>query len=392
MDYGKIIEFLESFLLPFLGVLTALFIATALYHFSKPRSFKQNTLPNLPDDLKSREQQIIHLADRIRTGQSSAIIGFFSEERRTILGYLRNENPKQQEELYSDKANQLIFSYVDIAMDIDNASSPQQFWELALAPLHLKMTDSEQLDKAYQVCKDNQFNRRSLENLISLVNQQGWRLVLLLDKFEALLEYPHFQENWAFLTTLRSLAASRTPSPLVLIIASNQSLKQFHEKIQHFSPSTSPVLNFIEPGVTTLGALSEKKLDKLLEQDESLLSQNARQVIKQMVGGHPYLLNVAVSEFWKASPSGELEYLEMLEKAFYIRIQNELEDEIKTLSTSTCQAVFAVALQGELINFEKDLKELETQGLIVKTNEQWEIRSHILLKLLVDTQKLCREQ
>ncbi len=110
MDYGKIIEFLESFLLPFLGVLTALFIGAAVYHFSKPRRFKQNTLPNLPDELRSREQQIIHLADRIKTGQSSAIIGFFSEERRTILGYLRNENPKQQEYLYADKANQLIFS------------------------------------------------------------------------------------------------------------------------------------------------------------------------------------------------------------------------------------------------------------------------------------------
>jgi hypothetical protein len=240
MDYGKILEFLESFLLPFLGVLTALFIGTAIYHFSNPRRFKQNTLPNLPNELRSREQQIRHIADRIRTGQSSAIIGFFSEERRTILGYLRNENPKQQEELYGDKANQLIFSYIDIAF-LDKECSPSKFWKMALEPLRIKITDSEQLDKAYQACQDNQFNKRSLENLISLVNQKGWRLVLLLDKFEELLEYPEFKENWEFFTTLRTLAALRTPSPLALVIASHSSLEEFHKKIKHLRLITNGV-------------------------------------------------------------------------------------------------------------------------------------------------------
>ena len=390
MDYGKIIEFLESFLLPFLGVLTALFIGTAVYHFSQHRRIKQNTLPNLPDELRSREPQIIHLADRIRTGQSSAIIGFFSEERRTILGYLRNENLKQQEYLYGDKANQLIFSYMDMAMDIDKASSPQQFWELALAPLHLKMTDSEQLDKAYQVCKDNQFNRRSLENLISLVNQQGWRLVLLLDKFEALLEYPHFQENWAFFTTLRSLAASRTPSPLALVIANYSSLGEFHKNIQHLSPSASPVLNFIGE-TAVLGSLSEAEIDNLLAQNDLPLSRTNRQLIKAMAGGHPYLLKIVVAEFRKASRNGEPKSVEAIENAFCQGIEPMLENMLMSWPSRTCQAFFMVAQQNNVSDFENELKELETQGLIAKINGQWQIRSHIFSKCLAgkDTQQLC---
>jgi hypothetical protein len=334
----------------------------------------------------SRSKEIRRLADRIRTGQSSAIIGFFSEERRTILGYLRNENPKQQEELYGDKANQLIFSYIDIAF-LDKECSPPQFWEMALEPLRIKMTDSEQLEKAYQVCKDNQFDRRSLENLISVINQKSWQLVLLLDKFEELLQHPHFKKNWEFFTTLRYLAASRTPSPLVLVIASNQSLEQFHKKIQYLSPLTSPILNFIEWGLTTLGSLSEAEVDNLLEHNDPPIPEKARQFIKNMVGGHPYLLNVAVSELWKISPNGELESVETLEKAFYDRIKYNLERIINSWSQNTSQAFQTLVKQGQVVGFENELKELETQGLVAKVNEQWQIRSRIFSIFLAEKDK-----
>lgn len=380
---------ITNFFMPFFGILMGLSIAGAIY--GPRRSRLASSL--LPNELRSREQQIRHLADRIRTGQSSAIIGFFSEERRTILGYLRNEEPNQREMLYGDKAKQLIFSDLDIAF-LDKECSQLQFWEMVIEQWWQQIHPDSELEKAYKTCKDNKFNKLSLEKLISLVNQQGWRLVLLLDKFEELLQHPHFKKNWAFFTTLRYLAASRTPSPLVLVIASNQSLKQFHEQTQDLSPSTSPVLNFIEGGLTTLGGFSEAEVDNLLDHNEPPIPQQARQFIKDMVGGHPYLLNVAVSELWKASPNGVLESFETFEKAFYDRIQNELENEIKTLSTCTCQAFFAVRKQGDVSSFENELKELETQGLVAKVNEQWQIRSRIFLKLLVETekQKLCQKQ
>jgi hypothetical protein len=369
-----------------LGISIGMFFAFAISNRSYPNQ-KNSLISTLSDSsLFGRLKEIRHLADRIRTGQSSAVIGFFSEERRTILGYLRNEEPKQREMLYGDKADQLIFSYLDIGF-LDQECSPPQFWEKALEPLRQKIAPDSELEKAYQVCKDNQFDSQSLENLISVVNQQGWRLVLLLDRFEVFLEYPEFKENWEFFTTLRSLVASRTPSPLALVIASNQSLKQFHEQTQHLSPSKSPVLNFIEGGLITLGGLPEAEVDNLLDHNEPPLSQKARQFIKDMVGGHPYLLNVAVSELWKSSPDGELESFKTVEKAFSKRIQNELENEIKTLSTPTYQAFFAVLQQSDVSKFKNELEELETQGLITKINEQWQIHPHIFLKLLTDKGK-----
>jgi hypothetical protein len=362
-----------------LGISIGMFFAFAISNRSYPNQ-KNSLISTLSDSsLFGRLKEIRHLADRIRTGQSSAVIGFFSEERRTILGYLRNEEPKQREMLYGDKADQLIFSYLDIGF-LDQECSPPQFWEKALEPLRQKIAPDSELEKAYQVCKNNQFDSQSLENLISVVNQQGWRLVLLLDRFEVFLEYPEFKENWEFFTTLRSLVASRTPSPLVLVIASNQSLKQFHEQTQHLSPSKSPVLNFIEGGLITLGGLPEAEVDNLLDHNEPPLSQKARQFIKDMVGGHPYLLNIAISEI---SSNGEPESFDILEKTFYARIQNELENEIKTLSTPTYQAFFAVLQQSDVSKFENELEELETQGLVAKMNGQWQIRSHIFSKCIV---------
>jgi hypothetical protein len=376
MDYIKLIQYS---MLGVLGIFTGLFIAAIIYYFSSKNQRNISTIPAIPSPIFGREQQIRHLADRIRTGQSSAIIGFFSEERRTILGYLRNEEPQQREMLYGDKANQLIFSYIDIAF-LDKEYSPPQFWEMALEPLRLKIASNSELEKAYDECKNNQFKKLYLENLISLINQQGWRLVLLLDKFEAFLEHPHFREDWTFFTTLRVLSASRTPSPLALVIASNQSLKQFHKRIQHLSPSTSPVLNFLEGSLTTLSGLSEAEVDNLLDNNEPPLSKKARQFIKDMVGGHPYLLNIAISEI---SSNGEPESFDILEKTFYARIQNELENEIKTLSTPTYQAFFAVLQQSDVSKFENELEELETQGLVAKMNGQWQIRSHIFSKCIV---------
>jgi len=373
--------FITNFFLPFLGILMGLSIAGAIYG---PRRSKSS----FPDELKSRKKEIRHLADRIRTGQSSAIISFFSEERRTILGYLRNEEPKQQEKLYGDKADKLIFSYIDIAMDIDQECSSPQFWERALEPL-LSLKDSE-LDNAYQTGKENQFNRRSLENLISLVNQKGWRLVLLLDRFEAFLAHPHFEKNWEFFTTLRALAALRTPSPLTLVIASQSSLGAFHRKIGDLSPATSPVLNFIGQ-INVLGSLSEAEIDNLLKQDDLPLSSTNRQWIKDMAGGHPYLLKIVVAEFRKIQQNGEIKSFENIEKDFCQGIEHMLKNMLQSWPSRTCQAFFRVAQQNELADFENELRELEMQGLIVKINGQWQIRSSIFAKCLADenTQQLC---
>jgi len=368
-----------------LGISIGMFFASAIFFHSY--SEQKNTFIISNSFLFGRQNEIRQLADRIRTGQSSAIISFFSEERTSILGYLRNENPQQREELYGDKPNKLIFSYLDIAF-LDKACSPLQFWEMALAPLHRKMAPDSELDQAYQAGKNNQFKKINLDILFGLINEEGWRLVLMLDRFEELLQRP-LGENWEFITSFR-LAASRTPSPLVLIIATHLSLKQIHQKIQKISPSTSPVLSFIEAGtIYLLGNLSNAKMDQCLEQEG--LSIETRQSIKKMVGGHPYLLKLAIEELKKLSQGEKQKSFETIEKTFYDRIKPLVENAIKKSWTPRmCQAFLAVVQQDDVLDFENELQKLSGLGIVVKDNGVWYNRIGILARLMTDRQLLCQ--
>jgi hypothetical protein len=131
-----VIELFKWLTIIVLGISIGMFFVFTMVSEPMPKNTFLSTVLNLT--LFGRRKEIRQLADRIRTGQSSAIISFFSEERRTILGYLRNEYPAQQQELYGDKTDQLIFSYIDIAF-LDQECSPPQFWDMALEPLRLKI-------------------------------------------------------------------------------------------------------------------------------------------------------------------------------------------------------------------------------------------------------------
>jgi hypothetical protein len=115
------ITFLLYFILPLLGVLTAISIVVIVSHikYGKEETLydKPITLPQL-STTQGREKEIRRIARQIMTGQSSAIIGPFSAERTSILETLNNP------ELYGDKADRLIFSYLDISSLDKDCSQP----------------------------------------------------------------------------------------------------------------------------------------------------------------------------------------------------------------------------------------------------------------------------
>jgi hypothetical protein len=250
-----------------------------------------------------REKTVYQLVGRIRRGQPSAIVGGVDSERTSILGYLRNEDPQHRVNLYGEMAEKLIFSYMDIfQFKSTGKCNPQTFWQEALAPLQYKLADeamSSLLKEAYQACQENHFDSlRLLDNLMVNLQQEGWRFVLMLDRFEEMLDSP--LETPELFSGLRTLASSRTPSPLVLIVSGYISLRQFHEATRHINPRSSPFLNFMESGVVTLGALSDAEMEQVLQQSDPPFTEEDKQFIKDLTGGHPHLLQIAVSLLWQA--------------------------------------------------------------------------------------------
>jgi len=139
-----------------------------------------------------RKGEIDFLVSRIKTGQSSAVIGLFSGEKTEILGFLTNSK------LYEEDAETLIFSNVDIALRVNDTAT--QFWEWAIQPLQ----DIPEVAQAYEVCSQNQFSDVSLRRLTNVLRQSEKRLVLLLNNFQEVLHFSQLKQD-EFFATLRSL-------------------------------------------------------------------------------------------------------------------------------------------------------------------------------------------
>ncbi|OQW87570.1 MAG: hypothetical protein BWK78_08980 [Thiotrichaceae bacterium IS1] len=355
MDYIKLLQYL---MLGFLGIFTGLLIAAVIYYLAQKNQRGTLTVSTILPPLFGRKTEIDRLKGLILTGQSSTVTGVFEPERTAILGYL--SDPSHSQTLYGEYAAKWVFSSMDIATLGEN-SSPADFWQLALRPLKDKFQQNPILLNLYESCSQNQFDEYCLDKLIVQLKQEGWRLVLMLDRFDELLRSPNFKENGKFFATLRKLASSRSPSSLCLIISWGISLQEFHEKTRNLSKG-SPYFNFM--GEVVLGALSDAEIDNLLNKD---FFEPERQFLKEVTGRHPYLLQLAVSALQAAKGRNEKEPLESALKDFSAGVANMLANLIHAWAPKVCKTLVSLVKEGkasELSNEEMSL--LEKQGFVMR--------------------------
>jgi hypothetical protein len=365
-------EYTMDFLLPFLGVIAALFIWVIAYHairtgqilYSKPISSKHSTI-------WWREKEIRRIVRQIMTGQSSAIIGAFEKENTAILGALNNP------ELYSDRAGKLIFSDLDVS-SLDMDCNQEQFWEQALKTLKadIERKQSSELSKAYKDCQDNKFDKIFLQRLFDQLKKNKQQFILLIDRFDLLLQRENLKQS-KFFGHLRTMA-SPSNSSLNLVITLNISLRQFHQESETLNPGGSPYLNFMDDSQIILGVLPKAEIDNLLRQSQQKLNDDDCLFIKKMAGGHPYLLKIATTTLWDADDN------ESAEKEFHKKIKGLLNEIIRIWPESTCKAFLSVVQKRDVSRFIEELEELEEQGFIVKENDAWQIRPSVFSSLLAD--------
>jgi hypothetical protein len=392
IEASKMLEYSIYFLLPFLAGLTVLFIGIAIHRISL---IKKVTKSPFNPTFKGRENEIRRLAMQIRTGQSSAIIGAFGNERDAILGALRD--PEQRATLYGDQTDRLIFSPLDVQSDIKKDCSQAQFWEYILEPLKAKIADETDspLFKAYLFCQENNFSHRYLDKLFVQMKQDNWRLVLLINRFEELLDR-EFLNDEAFFGSLRSLASSHHPSPLSLVIALNESFKQFYQGVKDL-PKGSPYLNFLESGAINLGTLPEKEIDEFLENSDPRFTQADHNFLKESTGGHPYLLQRAITILMDAYNNQEAKPLDSAKVIFLEEAENMLTSLLQFWPKRFCEAFVLVAKNQDVSDdFKGELNELNKQGFVKKQeNGQWQVRSSIFADLLSSSktlQEICQQK
>ena len=405
--------YITNFLLPLLAVLTALFLGAATYLThqqmkaikGKPHSSEPNPNyspffygnPVSPNKFIGRQIEIRRLAGRIVSGQSSAITGTFRSGKTSILDYLATPSTP----LYG--ANTLIFSYQD-ANTLSIECDQSKFWGDVLEPLQkriVEMPDSS-LSKAYQASQENNF--ANLEELIAQIGNMNWQLVLMIDEFDVLLERPNLN-NTEFFGGLRQLA-SRSRGALVLVMTTNTSLTQLHQKTKPFTKSGAPYFNFLDEIV--LAPLLDSEVKELLDQGDTYFSDDDRRFIKEITGEHPYLLQVAASALWEFYKNGDendpSKRQHQVKQDFYDRTKTTLNDIWQSWLPTTRKVFTAVALIRletlraslkiqpidikEIINDEPGLKqaleELEKQGFVKDENGDWRVRPTIFLDFVAD--------
>ncbi len=370
--------------------------------------FYGNPVP--PDQFLDRRRELRRIAGRIvNRGQSSAIVGELDSGKTSLLLYL--SAPETRTKLYGESGERLLFSYMD-AQTLGGEFSQAQFWEHGLRPLHEQViapNPDSPLAQAYQMCRENEFGCFVLERLFAQMGPTGWRLVLMLDEFDLLLYHPVL--NCAeFFGSLRSLA-SRSRGALALVIASRRSLASLNKDTQQFSRTGSPYFNFFAEIV--LGMLPNEYVTELLRRAGDRFTAEDRRFIKEVTGGHPYLVQVAASALWEVYEEGEGDSSRRRQhtrQSLYDEAAQTLDDVWRLWPSETRRALTAVALVHinaleerekllekhkfdvqqlvrEIDDFDPELRSLEKQGFVAQDEAipgGWRVRPQVLLWWLVD--------
>jgi ABC-type iron transport system FetAB ATPase subunit len=258
--------------------------------------------PMPPEQFKGRKSELRRIIGRIvNAGESTSVTGPFRCGKTSLLQYVIE--PDLKSALYGEKAHQFIFSYLDVST-LGSEFDQAQFWNHALETFQNYINTGNvvpSLSEAYQIAQQNQFGNYVLEKLIAEIKKANLRLVLTFDGFDALLHHKVLNST-EFFGGLRQ-RASLSKGALALLITGNTPLTQLNQETQDFNRTGSPYFNFMDEVI--LGPLSDSEIDKLLHLGNEYFTEDDRHFIKDIAGGHPYLLQTAASILWDAYEDGD---------------------------------------------------------------------------------------
>ncbi|OQW91049.1 MAG: hypothetical protein BWK78_05625, partial [Thiotrichaceae bacterium IS1] len=186
----------------------------------------------------------------------------------------------------------------------------------------------------------DRFGDYALEKLIAQTKAIDKWLVLMVDGLDVILGPKHLSQPWnaAFFGNLRTLA-SRSDGALALLITVNGPLSEFQKAVQELTHSKSPYFNFVYE--VKLGAFSNEVVKQLLRQGGERFSDTSYELIHELVGGHPYLLQVAASMLWEMGGKykSPVQFIEI----FYSQVKEVLDEIWQSWSGSLQEAFISVA-------------------------------------------------
>lgn len=241
------------------------------------------------NDLPSRRQIILSVAERLGNGVSVALIGEPRLAKTSTIDYLLA--PENRKTLFGDNSEKLIFKRIDCQL-LPSKITQAEFWEYALSPIlpEMEKNPNSELSKSYNTSQEKNFEGIYLSEFIYNLGKIEKRLILILDEFEILLS--HTLNNFDFWRSLRSF--SDTPRNLAVLISSRYPVDAIEEHMGKIELTGSPIFNLYQQIRLTTLPFDDVKI--LLGNN---FSPTDCQYIYEVSGGHPYLVQVCASAMWE---------------------------------------------------------------------------------------------
>jgi hypothetical protein len=226
--------------------------------------------------------------------ESSSIVGERRIGKTSLLNFIAHLSVIKSRGL---DPRQYMFICVDLQM-VNQTMNPSRFWQRALKEVEDKIDHARLKTMLDEARKRETIDNYVLTDVFDVVDEQGVRIVLLLDEFEKVTANPNFGAS--FFGGLRALAIHHN---LALVTASRKELVELcHSEAVRSSPFFNIFANI------NLRALIEDEVNELLSkslQDTGIsFNEEERSFIFHIAGYHPYFLQVACHFLFEAHTRG----------------------------------------------------------------------------------------
>ena len=361
--------------------------------------------PVTPDEFLNRERELRRVLNRLEKGQATAIVGQPHTGKTSLLRYVLDK--VKRDNIIGSNLDRCWFREVDSQM-LGHSFDQAAFWAFVLEPITVYF-DSGELRSLYEAASANGFGSFELKRLFTALDESDWRIVIMLDEFDALLNHP-ILNSAEFYGSLRSLT-SRFAS-LALIIATRRTLNQLNVKTQEINPHSSPYFNIFTE--LRLGPLPKRDVSRLLDQAGDRFDDRDRQFISLASGDHPYLLQMTADILWEMDFEGRqgLERYKLAAEELRMQSEGHFADTWRSWSNAERKVVMAIALAQmsllvedhafewssvieDIDDYSPELRGLEKSGTIVKNgsgNSRILLQRALLWWLADEIKRLVRDE
>jgi AAA+ ATPase superfamily predicted ATPase len=231
-----------------------------------------------------RKQELRQVVNRLLSSahESTSIVGERRIGKTSLLNYLSNPAAAESLGLTSDK---FCLVYIDFQGLTD--ITPHRFWQRVLSRIAGSVCDKSLKPPFEALSRLDEIDLFDLEDVFEKSQQKGLTHVLLLDEFEYVTQNPRFTPD--FFGGLRALAIHHG---VTLIPATQRELVDLchSEEIKG-----SPFFNIFANVVLRPFSHAEvvDLLDGSLQASETAFSDEEKQLVIEMSGGIPFLVQMA---------------------------------------------------------------------------------------------------